>query len=61
MRKVKEFDRVLLKDGREGDVMDVSSDGIHLIIDVGSSPKDWETLYDKTVDDIEKVLHTSSN
>ena len=24
--KVKEFDRVLLKDGREGDVMDVSED-----------------------------------
>ena len=27
-----------------------------LIIDVGSSPEDWETLYDKTIDDIEKVI-----
>ncbi len=56
MLKVKEFDRVLLKDGREGDIMDVSSDGIHLVIDIGSSSKDWETLYDKTIDDIERVL-----
>ena len=56
MLKVKEFDRELLKDGREGDVMEVSGDGISLVIDVGSSPKDWETLYDKTIYDIEKVL-----
>lgn len=56
MLKVKEFDRVLLKDGREGGVMEVSGDGISLVIDVGSSPKDWETLYDKTIYDIEKVL-----
>lgn len=56
MLKVKEFDRVLLKDGREGDVMNVSADGISLVIDVGSSPKDWETLYDKTIHDVEKII-----
>ena len=56
MLKVKEFDRVLLKDGREGDVMNVSADGISLVIDVGSSPKDWKTLYDKTIHDVEKIL-----
>lgn len=55
MLKVKEFDRVLLKDGREGDVMEVFPDG-SLTIDIGSSPKDWETLYDKTISDVEKVL-----
>mgnify|MGYP000313137336 FL=1 len=56
MLKVKEFDRVLLKDGREGDVMDVSEDGVSLVIDTGSSPEDWKTLYDKTIYDVEKVI-----
>ena len=56
--KIQEFDRVLLKDGRKGDVMEIFPDG-SLIIDIGSSPADWEKLYDKTVDDIEKVIHTS--
>lgn len=55
MMKIKEFDRVLLKDGREGDVMEVFPDG-SLIIDVGSSSKDWETLYDKTIEDVESVI-----
>ena len=49
---------MLLKDGRTGSVMEVFPNG-SLTIDVGSSPEDWETLYDKTVDDVEKVLHTS--
>lgn len=55
---IKEFDTVLLKDGRKGDVMEVFPDG-SLIIDIGSSPEDWETLYDKTIDDVERVVHTS--
>lgn len=53
--ELKEFDTVLLKDGRKGDIMEVFSNG-SLIIDIGSSPKDWETIYDKTIEDIEKVL-----
>nr|UWF98211.1 MAG: catalytic domain of endosialidase [Bacteriophage sp.]DAF87748.1 MAG TPA: Transcription factor TFIID (or TATA-binding protein, TBP) [Myoviridae sp. ctMne5] len=53
--EVKEFDTVILKDGRKGSVMEVFPNG-SLIIDVGSSPEDWETLYDKTIDDIEKVI-----
>lgn len=52
---IKEFDTVLLKDGRHGDVMEVFPNG-SLIIDVGHSPEDWETLYDKTIDDVEKVI-----
>lgn len=52
--EVKEFDTVILKDGRKGSIMEVFPNG-SLIIDVGSSPEDWETLYDKTIDDIEKV------
>ena len=53
--EIKEFDKVLLKDGRTGSVMEVFPDG-SLIVDVGSSSEDWETLYDKTVDDVEKVI-----
>lgn len=53
--EIKEFDTVLLKDGRIGSVMEVFPDG-SLIVDVGSSPEDWETLYDKTVEDVEKVI-----
>lgn len=60
MVQVKEFDSVLLKDGRTASVMEVFPDG-SLIVDVGSSPADWETLYDKTVNDIEKVIHTSED
>lgn len=56
--KVQEFDTVLLKDGRRGSVMEVFPDG-SLIVDIGSSPKDWETLYDKTIHDIEKILTVS--
>ena len=56
--KIKEFDTVLLKDGREGSVMEVFPDG-SLIIDIGTSPEIWETLYDKTVADIERVINSS--
>lgn len=52
--KIKEFDTVLLKDGREADIMEVLDDKT-FIADVGSSPKDWETI-DITIDDIEKVI-----
>lgn len=55
--QIKEFDTVILKDGRTASVMEVFPNG-SLTVDVGSSPKDWETLYDKTVDDIEKVVQT---
>ena len=52
--EIKEFDTVLLKDGREADIMEVLDDKT-FIADVGSSPKDWETI-DITIDDIEKVI-----
>lgn len=55
--KIKEFDTVLLKDGRQADIMEVLDEKI-FIADVGSSPKDWETI-DITIDDIEKVIHTT--
>ena len=53
--EIKEFDRVRLKDGREGDVMEVYPDG-SLVIDIGSSEDDWDAIYDKTIEDVEKKL-----
>ncbi len=52
--EIKQYDTVLLKDGREADIMEVLDDKT-FIADVGSSPKDWETI-DITIDDIEKVI-----
>ncbi len=52
--EIKEFDRVRLKDGREGDVMEVLGDQEAFIITLGEYMK-W---YDETIlyEDIEKVL-----
>lgn len=54
---VKQYDTVLLKDGREAAIVE-AFDNKNFIADVGSSPKEWETI-DITIDDIEKVLHKS--
>lgn len=51
--KIKQYDNVLLKDGRSATIVEVFSDTVFLA-DVGSSPKDWETI-DVTLDMIEKV------
>ena len=56
--KIKEFDTVLLKDGRECSDIEAFPDG-SLIIDIGNSPENWETLYDKTVADVEKIIYSS--
>ncbi len=56
--KLKEFDTVLLKDGRTGDVMDIQGDGESITIDIELGDDDWETDY-ITKDDIEKVIHSS--
>lgn len=50
---MKQYDTVLLKDGRIGAVVEVFEDVC--IVDVGSSPKDWETI-DVKKEDIVKVL-----
>lgn len=54
MQKIKEFDRVLLKDGREADVMETFENKV-FIVDVGNSPQDWETI-SVTIDDIKKII-----
>lgn len=50
---MKQYDTVMLKDGRIGAVVEIL-DGA-CVVDVGSSPKDWETIIVKN-EDIEKVL-----
>ncbi len=54
MPKIREFDTVLLKDGREVAIVEVLDD-THFLADVGSSPKDWDTI-DITIDDIDRVI-----
>lgn len=53
--QIKQYDSVILKDGRLGAVVEVldSEQGVYLV-DVGSSPKDWETI-DATIEDIERL------
>jgi len=45
MDAIEEFERVLLKDGQIGSVMEVLGDQDKFIVDIGSSPADWETIY----------------
>ena len=56
--KLKEFDTVLLKDGRIGDIMEIQGDGEDITIDIELGVGDWETDY-ITKDDIEKVIHSN--
>lgn len=54
---VKQYDTVLLKDGREAAIVEAFENRV-FIADIGDSPKDWDTI-DITIDDIEKIIHTS--
>lgn len=54
MLKIEQYDDVELVDGREGCVVEVF-DSEHFLIDVGSSPKDWDTI-DATIDDIVRII-----
>lgn len=57
--KIKEFDTVILKDGRKASIVEVLSDTV-FIADIGSSSKDWETI-DVTLDMIDKVIRSNSD
>ena len=52
--KIKQYDEVLLKDGRTAAIVEVLSD-VEFLADVGSSPADWDTI-SVTIHEIEKVL-----
>lgn len=51
---IKEYDTILLKDGRKAAVVEILDD-THFLVDVGDSPTDWDTM-DATIDDIVKVI-----
>lgn len=55
MQKIEDFDRVVLKDGREGAVVEIFGEQELFLVDIGSSPKDWETIEVRR-DEIEKVI-----
>lgn len=52
--KIKQYDEVLLKDGRTAAIVEVFSER-DFLVDVGSSPADWDTI-SVTIHEIEKVL-----
>ncbi len=56
--RIRQFDRVGLKDGREGDVMEILGDQEQFILTIGKGPHDWEDIVIPR-DEIERVIHTS--
>ncbi len=60
MMEVREFDTVLLKDGRIASIVDVLSPTA-FVADVGHDPETWETIHDLTIDDIEKIIDDKQN
>ena len=52
--KIKQYDTVLLKDGRKAVIVEAFENKA-FIADVGDSPADWESI-SITIDDIEKVI-----
>lgn len=53
---IKQYDGVLLKDGRSGCVVEIFGNQDTFEVDIGTSPKDWETITVKR-DQIEKILN----
>lgn len=56
MEKIKQFDIVLLKDGRRAAVTEVLGDQEMFTVDTGSSTEDWDWDIVKR-EDIEKVIY----
>ena len=51
---IKQYDTVVLKDGRQAAIVEVFSD-TQFLADVGDDPSTWETI-DITIDDIKEVI-----
>jgi hypothetical protein len=52
--KIQQYDTVKLKDGQIGVAVEVFGED-EILVDVGSSPKDWDTI-SVTLEDIESVV-----
>lgn len=52
--KIELYDFVRLKDGREGDVMDISPDSLQIDIQIG--PEEFETDYDVKPSDVTEII-----
>ncbi len=52
--EITQYAAVRLKDGREGVAVEVFGDD-EILVDVGSSPEDWDTISVK-MDDIAEIL-----
>lgn len=52
---IKQFEEVLLTDGRSGAVVEIFGEQDTFEVDVGTTPADWETITVKR-GEIEKVL-----
>lgn len=53
--KIKEFDTVLLKDGKEAAIVEILDD-THFLADIGDGPEDWDTV-EVSIDEIEKIIN----
>lgn len=54
-KELKQYDSVILKDGRRGAVVEIWGDK-GLSVDIGSSPKDWDNI-DVSWDDVKEIIH----
>ncbi|MFD2116353.1 hypothetical protein ACFSTH_08290 [Paenibacillus yanchengensis] len=55
MEVIKQYDVIILRDDRKGCVVEILGEQDVFIIDIGSSPEDWETIEVRR-DEIEKVI-----
>ena len=53
--KIEQYDTIKLTDGRIGVVVEILGSGAELLVDIGSSPEDWETI-SVTQQNVESVL-----
>ena len=56
MKTIEQYDKVELIDGREGIVVEILGEQEAFIVDVGTSPDDWDTI-DVFRKDIIKVIN----
>lgn len=56
--KINQYDEIVLKDGRQGTVVEMLGDNDLFLVDVGSSPKDWANI-EVSYDEIKKVVRSS--